>query len=699
MKAPRSLDRVRVLTILACAASTALAMGLPACADPDPAEVEVDTFVPDTADATYETDDVSGDAPEDVGADTPDSADVAAPDPAECDPLVPSVCAMPWPSFHYTVADPTTATGYRLSIGATALPANRDGTHIKPDRYHRLDGFSIGAPFLVHFPTLDPSTLPDEDSLDDSMSPDSPILLFAVGDDGTTLTQVPMWAEIDPREKKPENRALFLRPGVLLEEATRYIVVLRDLKAADGTDIVASEAYASLRDNTSAGTAVGARQAHFDDMFSLLTAHGVDRASTALAWDFVTASSESLHGDILKVRQDAFAHVETNGVPMTITEVVEYTPEQDADIAFEVRGTFEVADFQTPYSFSGVDWTKFARDAAGNPEQQGTRQAEFRARVPWSALDGTPHGILLHGHGLNGTHGQINGGHFSKLANTEDLIIVGANMIGMSQDDAPKIATMIFDLSDFTGLSERVQQALVEHLVLVKGMRDGFDQLPDISTRGVVVDPTQLFYNGISQGGIYGAALMALSTDITRGHLGVPGNNYSLLLLRSVDFDPFLVAMQITYPDSRDRALALSIIQCLWDSADPSSYYRHISQDLFPDTPSHSVLLASAKGDYQVALVSNEIAARSDVGVALMPGYGKEVPLVATTPYPHVGSALVNYDFGNPWPASGAFPPKDDLGDPHSKPRKLDAHNTQMMHFFRTGEVIDVCGGDGCTPD
>jgi hypothetical protein len=38
------------------------------------------------------------------------------------------------------------------------------------------------------------------------------------------------------------------------------------------------------------------------------------------------------------------------------------------------------------------------------------------------------------------------------------------------------------------------------------------------------------------------------------------------------------------------------------------------------------------------------------------------------------------------------------VGDPHEKPRRLDAHNQQMVTFFRTGQIIDVCGGDGCTP-
>ena len=73
--------------------------------------------------------------------------------------------------------------------------------------------------------------------------------------------------------------------------------------------------------------------------------------------------------------------------------------------------------------------------------------------------------------------------------------------------------------------------------------------------------------------------------------------------------------------------------------------------------------------------------------------------LTSETPYPVTGSGLVMYDFGNPWPPPGNKPPVDAVGDPHGKPRSLPEHNAQMLHFYRTGEIIDTCGGDGCTPN
>ena len=83
-----------------------------------------------------------------------------------------------------------------------------------------------------------------------------------------------------------------------------------------------------------------------------------------------------------------------------------------------------------------------------------------------------------------------------------------------------------------------------------------------------------------------------------------------------------------------------------------------------------------------------------------MENYGRDIALVDETPYPHQGSGMVLWDYGNPWPEAGPVPPEEtEFGDPHGKPRRQAEHNQQMMHFYRTGEIIDTCGGDGCTPN
>ena len=270
----------------------------------------------------------------------------------------------------------------------------------------------------------------------------------------------------------------------------------------------------------------------------------------------------------------------------------------------------------------------------------------------------------------------------------------------MAEGDIGAILTIIADISHFRMLPERLHQGMLEALLLGRAMRERFTSLDEISQRGISIDKARFYYSGISQGGIYGGTYMALTTDVVRGHLGVPGQNYSLLMPRSVDFTGYFSMMQLTYETSMRRAVSLAAGQSLWDTTDPSSYYRHITAEPFEGNQPHHVLLASAQGDWQVALLSNEITARTEaLGVQVMKDYGKPLLGIAEQPYPYVGSGLVNYRFGNPWPSPGNLPPDDELGDPHGKPRKLDHHNLQMVHFFDTGEIIDVCGGDGCTPE
>ena len=204
-------------------------------------------------------------------------------------------------------------------------------------------------------------------------------------------------------------------------------------------------------------------------------------------------------------------------------------------------------------------------------------------------------------------------------------------------------------------MSEELHQGILEYLLLARTMRERFPTLTEVTEHGIVVNTDELFYSGISQGGIFGHTVMALTSDMTYGHLGVPGTNYSLLLYRSIDFTPFFEIIQSTYQRTAQHAIIISTLQLLWDGTDPISYVHHVTTEPFG---------------------------------------------ITEQPYPYTGSGIVMYDFGNPWaPPGNITPPENELGDPHGRPRRQDHHNLQMVTFFRTGEIIDVCGGDGCTPD
>ena len=106
--------------------------------------------------------------------------------------------------------------------------------------------------------------------------------------------------------------------------------------------------------------------------------------------------------------------------------------------------------------------------------------------------------------------------------------------------DIPVTAAIQHDLSLFPTLVDRVQQGMLNFIYLGRLLVNpgGFNSKPAFQTasgRGVI-DTTRLFYDGNSQGGIIGGALIAVEPDLERGVLGVPGMNYSTLLQRSTDF-------------------------------------------------------------------------------------------------------------------------------------------------------------------
>jgi hypothetical protein len=626
----------------------------------------------------------------------------------DCDPIMPQRCSLPWPSNHFLVPDEKRETGVTLTFGPTTLPANRDGLHIKPEAWSRLDGYGVGTPIVMYFPNIDATDLPDENHIADSMAEDSPILLFAVKDG--VLERIPCFAELEIQVAKAFGQALYIRPAVILEEGTRYIVALRNLVREDGTSFEPSPAFDALRRGDTAGTPMETRQERFDEVFAFLEADGVDTDELTLTWDFNTASGEALHGALLHVRDKAFEEVGPKGPVLTVTEVAPDEPkkpgfelfaqEDSPHIAIQLRGTMEVPHFMEEVMVPGPNqaW-QFFDPIDHKPQINGVRQAEFRVRIPWSALNGEPHGVIMHGHGQTGAHDQIATDFYDEMANTENFIIIGCNMVGMASEDLPSITGTLYDMSFFHTISDRLHQGLMEHMLLVRAVRERLSDLPELADYDVKVDPDALYYSGISMGGIYGGTVMALSQDMVRGHLGVPGNNFGLIVRRSQNFHEFYAMLHIAYPDFIDKALIMGIVQSLWDQVDSVSHYRHIKESPHKNTPSHEVLLASATGDRAVALITNEIAVRSDLGIVLLPDYGKEVGMVEPTPYPHTGSGLVNYTFGNPWPPPGPIPPDDEVGNPHGLPRALPEHNEQMLHFFRTGEIIDTCGGDGCTPN
>lgn len=638
-----------------------------------------------------------------------------------CDPLDEAACTLPWPSSRYLQPDAERATGYTLRFDAEALPASFDGRRIKPDAYARMDGYSPGSQILVVFPKLDVSPLAPETDVAASLDPDAPLVIYEWS---ATPRRVPYFVELDAFEMDPTKRLLYVRPAEVLNEDTRYVVAFRGLTDTDGAAIAPSPAFAALRDGATDGDAdLAPRQARFDEIFAFLQDQDIPRESLTLAWDFHTASSDAMHGPMLHIRDRGFELAGPDGPTLVFDEVEEYLPEDDGSGApvhpytwLRIHGHFDAPHFMkadTPVD--GIEGFIFNDgDAPWRPEANGTRRAGFWMIVPHVAKEGGAQGLVTYGHGLFGDGEEVlypdwtrPCGRFpdrecgwwnARIGQRHGLIFAGADLVGMSEADVDAAGlTIVTEISLFTWIADRLHQGMLEYLLLTRALQRQLQTHPLFAERGIAVDPARAWYQGNSQGGIFGAAVVALSPDITRAHLGVPGQNYSLYLQRSTGFGPFYGVVQSIYPNTADQGIIINLLQLLWDGTENSSYLRHLSAEPFGDQAPSYILAAPTKGDYLVPPLAFEAVARTAaLQIPALEKYDPEraLPLAPKATYPRSGSGVVLWGLGNPWPESERAnrpPPEHPLGDPHEDLRHLDAHADQMVHFLETGEIIDTC--------
>jgi hypothetical protein len=652
-----------------------------------------------------------------------------------CDPTDAAACLLPFPNDAFTVADPSTKTGRRVDLNLLAMPRNVANKPIDPTEFNRNDGWSPGSPVLTSVPglSLGKSGIADVTDPGASLAADAPIVLL----DAKTGQRHPYWAELDGNDTAGEQPLLIVRPAVNFTDGHRYVVGLRDLKDGAGKDIAPNATFVQRRTAAQSelesraakdnhGQRVKAAKDWSDPVFAPLARQGIEPKSLYLAWTFTIASTENITGRMISMRDQAFAPLGADGAPaFTVDGTVQGADGSglDGNTFRRVTGTFTVPNFlTTPVnakepaldSDPGLPGTRLLDvDQDGKPEQNGTFTATYTCNIPRSASVDAPSRGSIYGHGLLGGQGEVNGSSAMPFGNAHNITMCATDWYGMATGDVPNVALMLQDMSNFPTLPDRVQQGMLAQLYLARLLKSskGFAADPAFQLGGKpLVRSGEVYYDGNSQGGIIGGALMAVAQDITRGALGVPGMNYSTLLDRSVDFSQYESVFNAAYPSETERELVFGLIQMLWDRGEADGYAAHITNNPLPGTPSHQVLMHAAFGDHQVANVAAEVMARTigaQTNAAFLdpgrhwgvePGWG--IPRIAAdTPY--TGSAFVYWDSGTATPPNANVPPSEYPGvaghDPHSDPRKDAKAKAQKSDFLRAdGVFTDTCAGMPC---
>lgn len=581
---------------------------------------------------------------------------------------------------------------------------------------------------------------------------------------------------------------LIIRPGINFENGHRYIVALRKLRDSEGQLIASTPGFSLCRDQANSPLrqlpAVAQRCAALDDvMQTLKNKVGIDPKSLYSAWDFTVASERSLTGRLVGMRDQALA----SGTPDFTITAVEDQPyvasagdcrdggATDNCIARVIRGTMTVTNFiDRPVSNTGqgdVDRQVGGKFWFGTPNPsvyevpkpfpaQPTVSVPFTCHIPRAAFSGSrntaadtnmvvkPSRVSLYGHGLFGSRGEIGQGQLRRFGGEHNYTFCATDWVGMSGvADVANAAAILLDLSGFPTLSDRVQQGILNFVVMGRLLKaeDGF--IADPAFRSAdgrpLIDNREVFYDGNSQGGIDGGVVVAVSPDIHRGVLGVPGMNYSTLLQRSVDFDGYARLMYAAYQNTIDQQLGFSLIQMLWDRSENNGYAQNLGDGVGGSVtvagrthvlgkpnrtlpgldgnplPAKKILLMPGFADHQVSMTSAEVMART-MGVEgadvffkrpnqcsgdvkhcfanradlLTQRYPDASPLAGLDLFDEegyadrqriAGSGIIIFDEGKTAiPPADNRPPNADDFDPHEYPRNTIIGRCQKARFLRT---------------
>jgi hypothetical protein len=611
-----------------------------------------------------------------------------------CNPLGGSACVTPWPSSLYEKDDATTQTKRKLAIPKGALPKNFDGIEVNPEMYNDQDGFSYAAPAMIAFETgVDGSSLMNAKQIEMSVTAASPTVII----DMSTGELVHHFAELDAREPdKIASQALYIRPAKLLKPATQYAVAIKKtLKAKDGSDLPISEGFQAILDGEETNhEALERIRPRFKDIFAKLEAKGIAKEDLVVAWDFTTRSRANVQNDLYYAREAALAAMGENAANLSF-KIDSDTVPGDTRFARQIHGTFTAPMFLTMEGYGPN--VELRRDSQGRPTPMGTYDVPFSALVPQCALDANaPVPVIEYGHGLLGdAKGQVSSGG-SRAAGAEICaILIGTDMRGMSAPDVPNVALALND-NNMSGLVfDVLVQGMINHVILVQLAKTKMaaELFVKPNNGPSMVDPSRIYWYGISQGGIMGTTVCGIDPEIKRCVIQVNAINYSMMLERSLDWPTYRTTLIGAYDDPLIVALMLNLMQNEWDRTEPVSVADVITGEGFPGTPPKQVLMQVAIADDEVPNVASEHAMRS-----------MNIPII--TPSPHIPfgveqaatapSGAVWYDYGlaSTIPLTNTPPPPNDV---HSQIRNKKATTEMMKKFYAEGVIQNLCTApNGC---
>jgi len=494
--------------------------------------------------------------------------------------------------------------------------------------------------------------------------------------DLTTGEFLPVFAEMDAN-KGAEDPTLIIRPQIAMPYDHDIGVVVTTAAMSR------PERFQNLVD----GVADSEMQGHFTDLLANLGKMGVSEGDIALAWDFPI-------GDGTLPARSAVSQVDLPGTwDLSLVRNLDDGDDVPRHTWRSAFGVFDVQDFRD-------DDLLLDLNDDGSVNEMGSDTAKMVVIIPESVID-APAGsvpIMLYGHGLLSSP-QIDlydssGWAPHELANELGMIVIATNWGGLDADELGHAISVALDFAQMPKLTSAMIQGQVNAATMIDLIIDG-DLLTDPVFEGAqgqqLADVDEVYYWGISMGGILGGVAMAHNPEIKAGVFHVGGGAWSTLLERSRNWTTFEYMVLDSVPNPEDRQTFYAMSQLFWDAVDPLAY----SDDL----KTRNILLQESYGDDAVSNMTTRMLARSIELPLLTPSvddtYGLD-QLAADLP---AGSrAMTQFDSERGTPKNRNRPAEPNGA--HDATVGWDENRWQAGDFLNpasTGAVTHHCGTTPCT--
>ena len=156
------------------------------------------------------------------------------------------------------------------------------------------------------------------------------------------------------------------------------------------------------------------------------------------------ASERTLSERMLSIRDRAFAElgdynlknlrVEGVSPKYTIDKVIDYTPDQQPNVARRVEGHVTVPCYLNKVGCPPGSRYQLGPDGLPERLPGNTYEATFICNIPRSATPDNPARPSLYGHGLFGDAGEVGADNVEQLGNENNVIVCGG---GLHRDGGP----------------------------------------------------------------------------------------------------------------------------------------------------------------------------------------------------------------------------------------------------------------------